>query len=219
MFWWKIDHILPYHGEMICEVRYVYASGLEEVIEILKQYIHPDRVNYDFNSIRFIKIDEYDVERDKVLLCKEKDGQQLRNALVSTALAWQLEMGVAPSITSTVSEYDATMLVGCSYDEYCSDGVNKTAVTKGYDFIYNSIRYQVKACRPSGKTGSKITKVPKAKNYEWDKLIWILYDERYIIQEAWEWNVIEYKNLFENKERLSPDDMRRGLRLNYTTSD
>ena len=64
----------------------------------------------------------------------------------------------APSITSVISEFDASTLVGCPYDEYCKDGVHKTAVTSGHDFIYNGVRYQVKACRPSGKKGSKITK-------------------------------------------------------------
>ena len=59
------------------------------------------------------------------------------------------------------------------YSDYMRD---KTAVAKGTDFVYRNIRYQVKANRPSGKKGSKVTMVPKASNYEWDRLIWILYD-------------------------------------------
>src|SRR5207247_7547682 len=39
----------------------------------------------------------------------------------------------------------------------------------------NGLRYQIKACRPSGKPGSFITWVPKATNYEWDRLVWLLY--------------------------------------------
>lgn len=50
--------------------------------------------------------------------------------------------------------------------------------------------------------------VPKASNYEWDRLIWILYDKNYVMQEAWEWNVEDYKMAFENKDRLSPEDYR-----------
>ena len=91
--------------------------------------------------------------------------------------------------------------------EYMKD---KTAVSKGADFVYKNTRYQVKANRPSGKKGSRVTMVPKASNYEWDKLIWILYDKEYEIQEAWEWSVQDYKLDFDNKKRLSPDDYRKG---------
>jgi len=64
--------------------------------------------------------------------------------------------------------------------------------------------------RPSGKKGSKVTMVPKASNYEWDRLIWILYDKDYVMQEAWEWYMKDYKMAFENKKRLSPEDYRKG---------
>lgn len=79
--------------------------------------------------------------------------------------------------------------------------------------MYKNVRYQVKANRPSGKKGSFVTMVPKASNYLWDKLIWILYDKNYMMQEAWEWNVEDYKMAFENKDRLSPEDYRQGLCL------
>ena len=110
----------------------------------------------------------------------------LRDKLVETALQWQECFGVAPSITSAVSEYDAAMLVGMTEKEYSEYMQDKTAVSKGADFIFKGIRYQVKANRPSGKKGSFVTMVPKASNYEWDKLIWILYNKNYVIQEAWE---------------------------------
>ena len=48
----------------------------------------------------------------------------LRDKLVEVALEWQSKFGVAPSITSAVSEYDAAMLVGMSesdYSEYMKD--------------------------------------------------------------------------------------------------
>ena len=36
---------------------------------------------------------------------------KLRDKLVDIALQWQANFGVAPSITSSISEYDAAMLV------------------------------------------------------------------------------------------------------------
>jgi hypothetical protein len=136
--------------------------------------------------------------------------EQLRNKLVEIALQWQERYGVAPSITSTISEYDAAMLVGMSENEYSAYMKDKTAVNKGSDFVFNNTRYQVKANRPSGKKGSFVTMAPKAANYEWDRLIWILYDKNYVIQEAWEWGVEEYKDAFDAIKRLSPDHYRKG---------
>ena len=134
----------------------------------------------------------------------------LRDELVKIALQWQERYGVAPSITSTISEYDAAMLVGMSENEYSDYMKDKTAVIKGSDFVFKNTRYQVKANRPSGKKGSFVTIVPKAANYEWDRLIWILYDKNYVIQEAWEWEVEEYKYAFDAIKRLSPDHYRKG---------
>ena len=126
---------------------------------------------------------------------------KLRNILVDVALQWQASFGIAPSITSSISEYDAAMLVGMSEKEYSDYMRDKTAVAKGTDFVYRNIRYQVKANRPSGKKGSKVTMVPKTSNYEWDRLIWILYDKDYVMQEAWEWYMKDYKMAFENKKK------------------
>ena len=134
----------------------------------------------------------------------------LRDELVKIALQWQERFWVAPSITSTISEYDAAMLVGMSENEYSDYMKDKTAVNKGSDFVFKNLRYQVKANRPSGKKGSFVTIVPKTTNYEWDRLIWILYDKNYVIQEAWEWGVEEYKDAFDAIKRLSPDHYRKG---------
>ena len=134
----------------------------------------------------------------------------LRKRLVEVALEWQEKFGVSPSITSSLSEYDAAMLVGMTESEYSEYMKPKTAVSKGTDFMFNGIRYQVKANRPSGKPGSYVTMVPKATSYEWDKLIWILYDKNYIMQEAWEWNVKDYIIAFDNVKRLSPAHYRKG---------
>ena len=134
----------------------------------------------------------------------------LRDELVKIALLWQERFGVAPSITNAISEYDAAMLVGMSESEYSDYMKDKTAVNKGSDFVFMNIRYQVKANRPSGKKGSFVTMVPKATNYEWDRLIWILYDKNFVMQEAWEWEVKDYKLAFDNIKRLSPDHYRKG---------
>lgn len=142
----------------------------------------------------------------------------LRDKLVDIALQWQEHFGVAPSITSSISEYDAAMLVGMTEKEYSDYMKDKTAVNKGADFIYKKIRYQIKANRPSGKKGSFVTMVPKASNYEWDRLIWILYDKNYIMQEAWKWNVEDYKIAFDDKKRLSPKDYRKGTCLYHKTN-
>ena len=137
----------------------------------------------------------------------------IRERLIALALEWQGHYGVAPPITSTLSEYDAAKLVGMSDNEYSLFMKDMTAVSRGSDFVYEGIRYQVKANRPSGKRGSRITMVPRATNYDWDTLIWVLYDKDYVIQEAWAWGVSEYRQSFEGQKRLSPADYRRGRRL------
>lgn len=134
----------------------------------------------------------------------------LRDSLVKTSLEWQQRFGVAPQITSAVSEYDAARLVGCSEDEYSLQMAIRTAVGRGYDFIYEEKRYQVKANRPSGKPGSFVTLVAKATNYEWDFLVWVLYDKNYVMQEAWLWQVDAYEKQFDQQKRLAPADMRKG---------
>lgn len=88
-----------------------------------------------------------------------------------------------------------------------------TAVRKGYDFTFNHSRYQVKANRTSGKPGSFVTLAPKAKNDGWDFLVWLLYNPRYEVQEAWLWEVAAYKLAFESLKRLSPSPYLQGRRL------
>ncbi|HRP79809.1 MAG TPA: hypothetical protein PL183_12045, partial [Aquamicrobium sp.] len=107
----------------------------------------------------------------------------LRDRLVETALAWQDQYGVAPAITTAISEYDAAItLLGMSEEAFRQSQLQTTAVQRGYDFIREGVRYQIKANRPSGRPGSKVTLCGKARNYEWDHLIWILYDREYRIQ-------------------------------------
>ncbi|KIF82749.1 hypothetical protein TSA66_00310 [Noviherbaspirillum autotrophicum] len=139
--------------------------------------------------------------------------EHLRQQLVETAIAWERAFGNAPMITATLSEYDAARLVGMSIEQYsvCMQGA--TAVQRGYDFRFEGKRYQIKGNRPSGKPGSFVTMVPKATNYDWDRLIWILYDPQYRIVEAWMWEVDEYKARFDPIKRLSPTHYRAGQRL------
>lgn len=140
----------------------------------------------------------------------------LRSRLVEIALQWQDRYGVAPQITSAISERDAALrLVGMPEEEYCAGGAQRTAVTKGCDFEFRGCRYQVKANRPSGKPGSRARLVAKAHNYDWDKLIWLLYDRGFDLQEAWEWDVADYRRAFEARrgKKLRPEDMRRGRQL------
>ena len=137
----------------------------------------------------------------------------LREELVKITLEWERKFGVAPSITGSISEYDAAMLVGMSEEEYSDSMQGMTAVHKGFDFFFNGVRYQIKACRPSGKPGSKVTKVPNVSNYNFDEYIWILYNKEYEIQEAWEWDVEDFKNTFKLGERISPEEIRAGKLL------
>ena len=137
----------------------------------------------------------------------------LRETLITTVLAWEQAFGNAPSVTSAISEYDAAMLIGCSPEEYSKCMQGMTAVQKGFDFVYNGLRYQVKGNRPSGKPGSFVTWVPKATNYNWDYLVWVLYNTKYEIKEAWLWEVSSYKKTFDHIKRLSPAHYRQGKKL------
>jgi hypothetical protein len=118
-----------------------------------------------------------------------------------------------PFITSAISEFDAARMVGHTPESLTLECVGRTAVTRGTDFCHNGVRYQVKACRPSGKAGSFVTCVPKATNYDWDRLIWILYDRGFHVCEAWEWAEDRYGSEFDAVKRLSPLHMRGGRSL------
>ena len=139
--------------------------------------------------------------------------QNLRRQLVESALAWERAFGNAPAITTAVSEYDAATLVGLTPELYSAAMQGMTTVQRGYDFKFNGMRYQVKGNRPSGKPGSVVTWVPKATNYEWDYLVWVLYNQIYDIEEAWLWEVSAYRASFDTVKRLSPAHYRKGTKL------
>ena len=134
----------------------------------------------------------------------------LREKLVKITLEWEEKFGVAPRITGNISEYDAAMLVGMSEEKYSEYMKDVTAVQKGADFEFNGVKYQIKATRPSGKKNSTVTRVPKANNFDWDKLIWISYDKNYEILEAWEWDVADYKAKFANQKGTTVKEIRTG---------
>ena len=134
----------------------------------------------------------------------------LRDRLVSATLSWQERFGITPRITDAVAEFDAAMIIGMSHDEYSIAMRGRTAVSRGHDFAFRGIRYQVKANRPSGSKGSKVTLVSKAKNYDWDVLIWLLYNREYVLIEAWAWDVSEYRTAFGDVSRINPAHMRNG---------
>jgi hypothetical protein len=142
------------------------------------------------------------------------DDLRSRKKIVNAALEWQERFGVAPAITSSMSEFDAALLVGMTASEYAHDRQCRTAVTRGCNFTFKGRRYQVKANRPSGKPGPFVTLVGKANNYDWDLLIWILYNQRYEICEALEWAVERYRAEAGSLSRVSLTHMRNGRRLN-----
>lgn len=137
----------------------------------------------------------------------------LRAQLVEITLAWERTFGNAPFITTALSEYDAAILVGLSEAEYSNVMRGATVVQRGFDFAYKGKRYQVKGNRPSGKKGSAVTWVPKATNYDWDCLVWILYNPKFEVQEAWLWDVAAYRTEFNETTRLSPTHLRKGKLL------
>ena len=79
----------------------------------------------------------------------------IRDQLVQIALDWQKKYGVAPAITSAVSEYDAAMLVGGPEQEYSDYMQDKTAVTKGVDFVHNGSRYPHRVLRHRSLSGCR----------------------------------------------------------------
>ncbi len=137
----------------------------------------------------------------------------LRAQLVDVALRWQEAYGNAPAITPSLSELDAALLVGLAEKDYGLQMFHRSVVARGHDFLHLGKRYQVKANRPSGREGSPVTRVGKARNFDWDFLIWIHYNREYVIQESWLWTVDAYQRSFADKDRLSPDDMRRGRKI------
>jgi len=142
------------------------------------------------------------IERRRMMDKDLKRAVQLRERLVKLALDWQAHLGVAPSVTSAISELDAAILLSGGVS--CLDK-GRSAVTKGVDFVFKKTRYQVKANRPSGREGSKPTKVSKPREINWDALVWICYTETYEPLEAYAIEAAVYAEKLHNEKYLRPD--------------
>ena len=55
--------------------------------------------------------------------------------------------------------------------------------------------------------------VPRARNFDWDYLIWVLYNSKYEIEEAWLWDVASYQSELDLSKKVRPGDMRQGSRI------
>jgi hypothetical protein len=141
--------------------------------------------------------------------------KSLRERLVKTTLEWKEKYGVAPPITPTISEYDATRLVGMSEEEYTARERSRTTTLREFNFIYGEKRYRVQ-----GRRRDRLRERPesivihrKPTNYDWDYIIWIFYSKSYVIEEAWLWGVVSYKEYFDQNDKMSLSDMRLGKYL------
>lgn len=140
----------------------------------------------------------------------------LRQQLVAAALQWEHHYSVLPRVGDALSEFDAAMLVGHTPESFSKAMVGTSAVQKGFDFRWESARYQIKHNRPSGKKGSKVTNAGHVTtNFEWDILVYILYNEFFEIQEVWQWDAQTYKETFSSrdKKRISLKEMQKGRSL------
>ncbi len=61
---------------------------------------------------------------------------KIRQHLVDVALEWEKKFGIAPDITTAISEYDAARCVGMSDKEYMASMIGRTAASEGFDFKY-----------------------------------------------------------------------------------
>src|SRR5438552_17474728 len=137
----------------------------------------------------------------------------LRTTLVALVPEWEKRYGVAPFITAAVSEHDAARLVGHTPETFSLDCVGRTAVTRGTDFVATVFGIRSKLVGLAEDPVRSFTWVPKATNYEWDRLVWLLYDREFQLLEAWKWCVADFQSSFDTIKRLSPAHMRTGRRL------
>jgi len=148
--------------------------------------------------------------------CKEQI-VTIRDQLVETILKWERTFGFfsgQSGITAAVSEYDAAMLIGQTEAEYIASVRGRSSVSRGYDFVFKGQRIQVRANRPSGLPGSNVWNAGrKAGTGLWDILIYVLYDENYVIQAAYKFDHDTYHKIFSGKTSLRLEDMRRGEQL------
>ena len=91
----------------------------------------------------------------------------IREQLVEIALKWQERYGIAPSITSAISEIDVAMMVGMREEDYSVLMQDMTAVNKGYNFIQNNLKYQIKMNLPLENLAVKLQTLVKQETMIW----------------------------------------------------
>jgi len=141
-----------------------------------------------------------------------------RDQLVQIILKWEDLFGFFPGqagITAAISEYDAAInILKHSETEYKASIKHRTAVSRRFDFEFNNEKFQVKANRPGRHRGATVRNAgKKVKTDGWDILIYILYDEDYKIQEAYQFDSETYERKFSDRTSLRLEDMREGENL------
>jgi hypothetical protein len=142
----------------------------------------------------------------------------IRDQLVQIVLKWEEMFGFFPGqagITAAISEYDAAIkILKHNEAEYKASIERRTAVGRRFDFEFNNEKFQVKANRPSRHLGATVWNAGrKVKTDGWDILIYILYDEDYEIQEAYQFDSETYERKFSDRTSLRLEDMREGKNL------
>ena len=69
--------------------------------------------------------------------------------------------------------------------------------------MFNGVKVQVEANRPSGKPDSAVWNAgPKVNSTGWDMLIYVLYDKDYVIKECYPFDRDLYDRLLSGKKSL-----------------
>lgn len=115
-------------------------------------------------------------------------------------MKWQERYKVIPDIVSSVGELDASLMLGHSLENLRLNSFLHN--NEGFDFIINSIKYQVKATRQSDNGNirvriGRINTEPKHLDSLLDKFIWIKYNEAFRIIKA---KILSREELFSLKK-------------------
>mgnify|MGYP003976759481 CR=1 FL=1 len=140
----------------------------------------------------------------------------LRDQLVNSTLEWREKYGNAPTITQSISEYDAARLIGMSEEEYSERTIDSR---RRFNFIYKKKRYQVHGTRQFSQLPESVAIEKKTIKYGCNYFIRVLYNKSYEIQEAWLWDINSVngpdtgkglKQYFESNDRMTFADLRLG---------
>ena len=140
----------------------------------------------------------------------------LRDQLVNSTLEWREKYGNAPTITQSISEYDAARLIGMSEEEYSERTIDSR---RRFNFIYKKRRYQVHGTRQFSQLPESVAIEKKTIKHGCNYFIRVLYNKSYEIQEAWLWDINSVngpdtgkglKQYFESNDRMTFADLRLG---------